>query len=46
MNLMFLLMALIFAGVVLVIGYIENYKAKGYNMPFDEDKNENRLRRK
>ena len=38
MNLMFLILAFIFAGVILVLGYIENYKKKGYNMPFDEDK--------
>lgn len=37
MNLLFLILALIFSGVILVLGWIENYKKKGYNMPVDED---------
>ena len=37
MNFLFLILALIFAGLILIIGYIENYKKRGYNMPFDED---------
>lgn len=35
---LFIILAIIFAGTILIIGYLENYKVKEYNMPFDEDR--------
>lgn len=43
-GLMFLLSALTFAGIVLIFGYLEN-KNKGYNMPFDEEKEKAQIAR-
>ena len=35
-NLLFLLFALLFGAIILIIGYFDNRK-KGYNMPFEEE---------
>lgn len=38
MDIMILIMAIFFAGFILICGYFEYCEKRGYNAPFDEDK--------